>query len=739
MNLRPIASTPPNRLASIQSAGGTYDKFFAAQGGMIGTGRVPMLPQAQLQPLPGSAAATNGVTTRPSFAPVGLPMLPPGMSPMRPGGGGLPPGWSPQPGKGAGPSAAGVFAGQSPLAQRLAASMNTPSSASLQPHPGASGVGVAGPIPMQMMGPGQLMPRPAVSNNAARPGGMSYPLHPGARPNLMTPPHQHQRPNHPHHPQAGSMHPGARHASPARPPPPSYPVPARPNTFTTYAARLQDGSTTLIVPQDWANSRGGLAPGGGIGGGGGGLGGGGRRRTLRHTRDDSESEPESESDDDTAQPATGPVGRPSIVPGQPAAVVDGQVISRVMKGTDHIYLDDYALLDLAQRHEFLIPIRVDLDLDTVKLHDMFLWNLNEPYMSPEKFAQLLCTDLNVVNAANIESISQSIRAQLIDHSNFYELQKTRHQDLVMRSEEASAEQQRPVDHYTEPVRVTVQLELQVGKQLLRDQFQWDLTTSLEDPSMQAMPEYFARQLAADLGVGGEYVPLIAHSVREQLLRYQRERLDLENDTGIVSIHYPDEHEERFPGGRQRFTSNFTINVLRPPDEGKHWTPHIDDLTQDDLEKILIDKERSMRRMRRETARLLQSSRGRRGSPYPTPGGGGYAGNNPLTPTRSSRSGSQMQATPSSSRGPTLTTPSLLETDGAISKPASASGSHLSRLPPEELAKWRCSHCCCNGSQTSIIRKGPDGVRDLCNACGLSYNAHGCLPPNRKNMYSTIAV
>ena len=56
----------------------------------------------------------------------------------------------------------------------------------------------------------------------------------------------------------------------------------------------------------------------------------------------------------------------------------------------------------------------------------------------------------------------------------------------------------------------LQLNIQVGNTSLVDQFEWDLTNPLNSP------EQFARQLCADLGLGGEFVPTIAYSIRGQL-------------------------------------------------------------------------------------------------------------------------------------------------------------------------------------------------------------------------------
>jgi hypothetical protein len=55
---------------------------------------------------------------------------------------------------------------------------------------------------------------------------------------------------------------------------------------------------------------------------------------------------------------------------------------------------------------------------------------------------------------------------------------------------------------------------------LRDRFEWDLADNTA-----GAPEVFSRQLASDLGIGGEFVAIIAHAIREQLYRHKKQLVD----------------------------------------------------------------------------------------------------------------------------------------------------------------------------------------------------------------------
>lgn len=76
-----------------------------------------------------------------------------------------------------------------------------------------------------------------------------------------------------------------------------------------------------------------------------------------------------------------------------------------------------------------------------------------------------------------------------------------------------------------------QLDLQIGKINLRDRFEWDLENTTGNA-----PEIFSRQLAAEVGLGGEYVCIIAHAIREQLYRHKRQWVDEVSTSGWIGWH-----------------------------------------------------------------------------------------------------------------------------------------------------------------------------------------------------------
>ncbi|KAF8504199.1 hypothetical protein BU17DRAFT_30164, partial [Hysterangium stoloniferum] len=70
--------------------------------------------------------------------------------------------------------------------------------------------------------------------------------------------------------------------------------------------------------------------------------------------------------------------------------------------------------DHEQRKEDLVPLRLEIDVDHHKLRETFIWNVNDPLVTPEIFAQSLVDDFKLASHyAN--SIAKSIHEQLQEH------------------------------------------------------------------------------------------------------------------------------------------------------------------------------------------------------------------------------------------------------------------------------------------------------------------------------------
>lgn len=77
---------------------------------------------------------------------------------------------------------------------------------------------------------------------------------------------------------------------------------------------------------------------------------------------------------------------------------------------------------MADQDAILVPIRLDIDMDEIRLRDTFTWNVNEQLMTPEKFAEILCEDLDLNQAKFVPEIAQSLRNQIAEFEPIAEVQ-----------------------------------------------------------------------------------------------------------------------------------------------------------------------------------------------------------------------------------------------------------------------------------------------------------------------------
>ncbi|OLL26044.1 Chromatin structure-remodeling complex subunit sfh1 [Neolecta irregularis DAH-3] len=251
---------------------------------------------------------------------------------------------------------------------------------------------------------------------------------------------------------------------------------------------------------------------------------------------------------------------------------DHLVQRKFAQRTRHRFPGEQELRASAEHKECLVPIRLDLDLDTYRLKDVFMWNLHgtppppllppltrETMITPELFAQILCQDLEIPAAIFSSQISSSIKTQLQEYAPVARIELPENHDM----------------------RVIVNMSLHLSKHLLTDQFEWDLNSPLT-------PESFSQQLCADLGLSGEFHPTISHALHETLLRLKKEACEgglpneIDNDAA--------------------FNAEAGVRIDQEG-LGANWAPVIEILSREEVEKRDGDRERQVRRLRRETSRF----------------------------------------------------------------------------------------------------------------------------------------
>ncbi|KAJ2373802.1 Chromatin structure remodeling complex protein sfh1 [Coemansia sp. RSA 2607] len=489
---------------------------------------------------------------------------------------------------------------------------------------------------------------------------------------------------------------------------------------SSYLERLKEGDTAMLILSTLGGSgTGGGASSSGYGGGFDGLGSrslsasgiGRRTRPTRGSRRNlrewsSGSEDEFVMDEEVDSPFETEVSSAK----QASEAGDDHVCSqelvssigpqpayeslpkRARRRTAHWHLRDDQAAWLAQQDETLVPIRLELEVGDYRLHDVFVWNARDQAMTPEHFATIYCADISLPSDARsgaVAYVAQLIRQQVAEHVSAADC-----------------------DFEGDELRVNLNIEVQVGSHVLRDRVEWDIL----EP-MGARPEEYARCLCRELGLGGEYPPLVAHRVREEVARY---------------------HKELAESGDANWLKQAPVDsVFRPINMAEAWGPSIEIMSPEDLDRMWMHKERTYRRTRRserahtrtfnflppETVSIDTSMNSIGASLMP-----------PINPAFYTQVVSDsIDAVSSGATTPKAMkrTHSNMRTPGTPTRPSTPR-----TYTKTDLTNWECQHCGCDSTATPIQRQGPNGPKTLCNACGIAWMVRNRqeLPSHRKDIY-----
>ncbi|WVN85562.1 uncharacterized protein L203_100710 [Cryptococcus depauperatus CBS 7841] len=327
-----------------------------------------------------------------------------------------------------------------------------------------------------------------------------------------------------------------------------------------------------------------------------------------------------------------------------------RVRSQVTGTTKHIYTSEELLELEAERPEILVPITIDLDVPatnidqtSIKIRDRFLWNVNEPFLTPHQFAIIFCGDVSISPNPHAQIIADLITAQIEEFQNVAEVdvcnEQVTEQDVVWEEhqvseteetekgqekengqedeeeevsggeeeeEEKEDEEMRrkrlkkgkrdvaPMETRTwlEPdCRIIVNLDVQIYSHILRDRIEWDLSSPLP-------PTVFAKHYCTELGMSGEAIPAIAFAVTEELLKHKKDALDLE----LFSFTHPVEQAKWEKGAPPRTNTKFGARglqgVWRDWWEREEYGPVLIELTMEEMERREVERTREARRMLR---------------------------------------------------------------------------------------------------------------------------------------------
>ncbi len=232
-----------------------------------------------------------------------------------------------------------------------------------------------------------------------------------------------------------------------------------------------------------------------------------------------------------------------------------------------------------------VPIRLDIEWDhaelgKLRLRDTFTWNLHDRHVNPTIFAESLVEDFGLplrTCVPLVRLVVQSMEEQIQDYYPHVFL------------DEGPADPTLPYSaHKDDELRITIKLNITIGQHTLVDQFEWDMNNS------QEAPEMFARQMAQDEALSGEFVTAIAHSIREQVQLFTRSLyiVGYQFDGSLVI-----DEDVKSGLGQSPLPS-----ALRPYQAAKEYTPYFYELNDAELEKTENSLSREERRQKRSVNR-----------------------------------------------------------------------------------------------------------------------------------------
>lgn len=150
----------------------------------------------------------------------------------------------------------------------------------------------------------------------------------------------------------------------------------------------------------------------------------------------------------------------------------------------------------------------------------------------------------------------------------------------------SEELHNPDDTY----RCIVTLNINLMNRLYSDKFEWSL---LHPPGFAEM---FAKVTCADIGLAGEWIPALTHAIYEATLRLKKEVC--ENGGLVGDGELDNDAADVISGAGWRYDQEHLCD---------EWEPKVEILSKEEIEKREGDREREIRRLRRDTARFSSTA------------------------------------------------------------------------------------------------------------------------------------
>jgi chromatin structure-remodeling complex subunit SFH1 len=386
----------------------------------------------------------------------------------------------------------------------------------------------------------------------------------------------------------------------------------------------------------------------------------------------------------------------------------------------------------------------------LRIKDAFLWNLHESLMTPDQFAKVFVDELDFPverRPALALQVSQQIRTQLEEHAavvmhplfnpsttNTSTSNNNNNINNNTTADTRAAPTRAPLSrdmsstpfahtpsnalatstpdanvsaiaHPLPPSsphnpddahRCIISLSVNLMNRLYTDKFEW----SLMHPA--GFPEIFAKQTCADLALSGEWVPALAHAIYEAVLKLKKDYC--ENNGSLLAVigsgmdawgQIDNESAEVHGDGTLALAEGAGWRFDNE-DLGAEWQPRVEVLSKEEIEKREGDRERQIRRLRRETAaRATAAGMASMPSDYFGVQAGTGEEERMGRGERSKKKRRFRSLSPTGRETPDFT---------------AAFGGEQGKLTESERPMWQCTHCRIAGNAVWAVRDGPSGPR-----------------------------
>nr|POE47477.1 chromatin structure-remodeling complex subunit sfh1 [Quercus suber] len=254
-------------------------------------------------------------------------------------------------------------------------------------------------------------------------------------------------------------------------------------------------------------------------------------------------------------------------------------------------------------------------------------------------------------------------------------------------------------------RCVLHISINLQNRLYTDKFEWSL---LYPPGFAEM---FAKQTCADMGLSGEWVPNMTLAIYEASLRLKKDMIENGGSlAGVVGSDVDnwgvvDNEACEFHGTAE---SALGVGAGWRFDEdalGYDWEPKIEELSKEEIEKREGDRERQLRRARRDTARFTNAY----SLQAQNSGVGDYFAGGLGTPQAAAGDDERMGRGERAKKKRRFRS---LSPVGRETPEVAGFGGTSQQLTEGERQYWHCSHCKVWGQAIWGVRDGPAGSKPL---------------------------